>query len=319
MSVGSKCGFVGWRMNCLSVVFQSFLYGMVSGGLGGSTETYSAGSSERSAGVGGNPRPYLAPPAGLNDYPKQVRPKRAPSDRAAPPSSSDSDSGRRAAGPAAENAGGATAPKRNTPKEKKDKPVPAVFVWVSVRSKVDVSGAVMMVVVVVSISLRWLVFSLLVHFYSVLWFQAIWSLFPSRQIFNYFRLSLHVIVIMILQFVYTLSLSSFGLLRPILSCSALVAQTILPVGWSWGMRRIQYLVLLFHGSFHDSIVWRTYPIFDGSFVAHHLVSCARLSWLHVLIKWRSELCPTVLTKPPSLSLQICGMRNFGRPRPDHSF
>ena len=92
---------------------------MVSGGLGGGTEAYS--SSERPIG-GGNPRPYLAPPAGMNDSRKQAQSKRIAS---SPPSypTRGADSDRRT-----KNNTGATVPKRNTQKEKKEKRAPPVFV-----------------------------------------------------------------------------------------------------------------------------------------------------------------------------------------------
>ena len=88
---------------------------MVSGGLGGSTDAHS--SVERSS---SSPRPYLAPPSSMNNFSKESKPKSiAGSPRNVPNTDSDHKSS---------NNSGATGPKRNTQKEKKEKRVPPVYV-----------------------------------------------------------------------------------------------------------------------------------------------------------------------------------------------
>ena len=88
---------------------------MVSGGLGSGADSHSS-SSERS--TAGNPRPYLAPPAGLNNYSKES--KRI----ANSPPHQPRDVDRK---PGADNSG-ASSSKRNAQKEKKEKVAPPVFV-----------------------------------------------------------------------------------------------------------------------------------------------------------------------------------------------
>ena len=85
---------------------------MVSGGLGSSADTHT--SSERST---GNPRPYLAPPAGVNDYSKES--KRIANSPPHLPRETDRKS--------TDNSG-ATSSKRNAQREKKEKVAPPVFV-----------------------------------------------------------------------------------------------------------------------------------------------------------------------------------------------
>ena len=97
---------------CEVLVFQSFLYGMVSGSLGSSADTHA--SSERST---VNPRPYLAPPTGVNDYCKES--KRIANSPHHEPRETDRKS--------TDNSG-VTSSKRNAQREKKEKMAPPVFV-----------------------------------------------------------------------------------------------------------------------------------------------------------------------------------------------
>ena len=85
---------------------------MVSGGLGSSADTHT--SSERST---ANPRPYLAPPTGVNDYSKES--KRIANSPPHLPRETDCKS--------TDNSG-ATGSKRNAQREKKEKVAPPVFV-----------------------------------------------------------------------------------------------------------------------------------------------------------------------------------------------
>ena len=90
---------------------------MVSGGLGSSTDTHSG--IERPS-ISSNPRPYLAPPLGMNDYSKESKPNRI---AGSPPVVPNFKSIRKSS-----NNSGATGPKRNAQKEKKEKTAPPVYV-----------------------------------------------------------------------------------------------------------------------------------------------------------------------------------------------